>query len=378
MKGRGRRALCIGLGAVLVGIASLVVVLALQGTDDTDPVRQSPTDVPRAIPSDCSRNVDPELNAFFARVPDGSIVNFPPGGCYAQSQSILLKARAGLTIDGHGSTFRSSAPNDNTKLVPNWWLLRSRGITLRNLIAVGNFDDHGPPTPQRGSVTSNAGLSIYGGSDITVSNVVIRHIFGDGVTLGNSAYFDNTAPAEFPHNVRLDHLDISKAARHCVSASHVTGFWLEDSKLDDCYFHGLDAEKDLITDPLGDVHILRNIFTNYFAVGVVVPIGGHSSSPVDGIEIRGNRFPTLAIAAPCNQAIVVSGYPGQFFSNVVIENNEMLSWKVGIEVGLVLTGSIRNNRITHPPEARVNDCGPEHESNVVVLDSPGVVVADNG
>lgn len=363
---------------VAVAVLAAATVVVLTASRDGGPPRSSAPPirhVPPAITADCSRDVAAELNAFFGSVPDGSVVQFPPGGCYTQSDSVLLKARAGLTIDGGGSTFRSTAPNDNTKLVPNWWLMRVRNVTLRNLTAIGNFDDPGPPSPQRGSVTSNAGVAIYGGIDVFVRDVTIRNVFGDGVTLGNSAYFDNTAPAEFARNVHLERLNVSKAARHCISPSQVTGFWLEDSILDDCYLDGLDAEKDLLTDPLSDLHILRNTFTNYFAVGVVIPVGGSADNPVDGIEIRGNRFPTLPSAAVCNQAIAVGGYPGQFFSNVVIEGNEMLTWRVGIEVVRSLSGSIRDNVVRHPPEAKPNDCGPEHEADVVVSESPDVRLA---
>lgn len=360
---------------VVVAVAAAAAVPRLVRTEPDGP----PDDpdrpvhlVPETIAADCSRDVAAELNAFFASVPDGAAVRFPPGGCYSQSQSIRLTARADLAIDGRGSTFRSSAPNDNSTLVPNWWLVRVRNVALRNLTAVGNFDDPGPPSPQRGSVTSNAGVGIYGGTDVFVEDVTIRDVFGDGVTLGNSAYFDTTAPAEFPRNVHLERLDVRKAARHCISASHVTGFWLEDSTLDQCYLDGLDAEKDLLTDPLSGLHILRNTFSNYFAVGVLVPVGGDRSNPVDGIVIRGNKFPTLSISAVCNQAIVVGGYENQYFSQVVVEDNEMLTWRTGIEMVRVLSGSIRGNTIRHPAEAKPNDCGPGHEADVVLVGSPDV------
>ena len=255
--------------------------------------------VPSTITADCTRDVGRDLNDFLAAVPDGATVDFPAGACYAQSESVLLKGRNNLTIDGKGSTFRSSAPNDNSKLVPNWWLLRSRGITIRNLTAIGNFHDTGSPSPQRGSVTSNAGVSIYGGSDITVTGVTVRDVFGDGVTLGNAAYFD-PGPNELPVNVRLSGLDVRNAARHCVSVSHGTRIWVQDGKLDRCFLHGIDAEKDLQSDPLTDLHFLRLTITNYFSIGIVVPTGGLAGTPVDGIEIRGNHFPTLPVAAPCN------------------------------------------------------------------------------
>ncbi len=42
------------------------------------------------------------------------------------------------------------------------------------------------------------------------------------------------------------------------------------------------------------------------------------------------------------------------------------------------SGSIVDNVITHPAGTRVNDCGPDYEANVVLHDSPNVVVRNNG
>lgn len=364
------------------------ILYATTSNEPDRPLRRDGPELvpPGHIPTDCSRPVDAELNAWLATVPDGATVSFPPDACYAQQQSLTLKNRNDLTVDGHGATFKSSAPNDNSRLVPNWFLMRSDGITLKDMTIVGNFNDPGPPAAQRGSITSNAGVGIYGGADIEVSDVVIRHVFGDGVIVANAYYHDREDPTpEFSRNVRLKRLDISKAARHCVSPSQVTGFWLEDSKLNDCYLHGVDAEKDLLTDPMSDLHFLRNTVTNYFALGIVVPIGGApGNAPVDGIEIRGNTFPTLPLASVCNQAIAIGGYENQFFTNVVIEDNEIHSWKVAIMVTRVNSGRIRDNVITHPvagrdPEAppATTDCGPELEQNVVLRASSGVSVANN-
>lgn len=371
----------VAAGALLVLGLTILVVTRLGSSDR--PTR----DVPRSIVSDCSRPADPELNAWLATVPDGVTVNFRARTCYAQEQPLLLKKRKGLVINGHGATFKSFAQNDNTKLVPNWFLMRSQRIRLTNMVIVGNFDDLGPPSPQRGAVTSNAGVGIYGGREIDVINVAIRHVFGDGVTVANANYHDNEDPTpEFSQNVRLRHLDITDAARHCVSPDEVTGFWLEDSKLNNCYLDGVDAEKDHLSDPMSDLHFLRNTFSNYFSVGLVIAIGGApGNTPARGYEIRGNRFLTLPLAATCNPAITVGGYENQFFENVVIEDNHILSWKAGIDVIRIRSGRISNNTFTHPTQGtngnappRSQDCGPDHEANVGAVESGNILVSNNG
>ena len=328
-------------------VSAVAAMYGVPGKDRPEKASRAVRNVPATIASDCSRNVDAELNAFFAGVPDGAAVNFPRGACYAQAGSILLKGRSDLLIDGHNSTFKSSAPNDDSKLVPNWWLLRSRGITLRNMTTIGNFTDRGEPNVNRGSVTSNAGLSIYGGEKITVSELTVKDVFGDGITFGNAAYFD-PGTDEFPADVRISRIDVSNAARHCVSVSQGTDVWVTDGTLDRCFLDGIDAEKDLITDPLGDLHFLRLRVSNFFGVGIIVPIGGPVGSPVRGVEISDNEFTTVATASPCNQAIVVGGYENQYFDNVVIERNRIRSTWEGIKVFRALGGSVDGNRFTHP------------------------------
>jgi len=252
-------------------------------------------------------------------------------------------------------------------------LLLNRDITLRNFTVKGNFDDPRPPNIDRGSTTTNSGLGIFGNAGIHVEDVNIQHVFGDGVTVAIAWYEDlPTASHEVPSDVHLLRIHVDKAARHCVTPAQVTGFWLVDSTLNDCYLDGVDAEKDRIDDLLGNLHFLGNTISNYFGVGLVVGIGGPRESPVDGIEIRNNRFPTLAAASVCNSPITVSGYPEQYFANVKIEENKLLSWRAAIVVDRVLSGSIRKNIVTHPARASKGECGASRDSNVVVLNSPKV------
>lgn len=357
----------------VVAVALLVTGVVLM-TTRTRPRERT---VPSSIPADCSRPVDNELNAFLATVADGSTVNFQPGKCYAQIGPVTLKGRKHLTIDGRGATLRSWAPNDNSKFVPQWAVIRSQNLALHDFRIVGNFDDPGPPNAARASVTTNAGVAVEGSTGIALTDLTILNVFGDGVLLENSAHHD-TEPAEYPKDVRVTRLRVDRAARHCFGVSQGTGLWLQDSTLNNCYLDGIDIEKDVVDEPIGDIHIVNNRISNYFAIGVVVAIGGPRENPVRGITIRGNHFPTLALATVCDQPIVVGIYPNQYFSDIQIENNQMVSWRVAIEVVRVLDGSIRNNRITHPPEARPNNCEPEHEDNVVRNDSPNLAVSHNG
>ncbi len=66
--------------------------------------------VPASIPADCSKNVDAELSTFINGLAAGTTVQFPAGGCYAQSGRIMVRDKRDLTIDGNGSPFRAVHP----------------------------------------------------------------------------------------------------------------------------------------------------------------------------------------------------------------------------------------------------------------------------
>jgi hypothetical protein len=95
---------------------------------------------------------------------------------------------------------------------------------------------------------------------------------------------------------------------------------------------------------------------------------------VTGVEIRGNRFPTLPTASVCNQQIVVGGYPDQHFAGVVIAGNEMYAYAEAVRV-FRSAGRIEANTVTHPPNPAWTACGVQPGQEVTALDSPNMVVA---
>lgn len=375
------RAKGVVLGVVLLVAVAGAVVLRSRSTPLPHSAGSGPTEViegvPASIAADCSRPVQREIADYIRSVPDGSTIRFPAAGCYAQDSRIEIRQKRRLTILGNGATFRSSTPNDNNDNQPNWYLFKSTGISMTDMVIIGNFHDTGAPSVDRGSVVSNAGVSVYGGGDITLTDLNISDVFGDGVQVAKS-WVEDTFEPEVPSNVRVSRLKVNTAARHCVSTSQVVGFWLEDSELTRCFLFGLDAERDVEEDPLTDLHFLRNTFSDNFGGGLYVPIGGRDASPSSGVEIRGNRFLTLNTAAVCNQQVYIGAYPGQSHTNVVIEDNEMVAWMEGIVLTNTLSGSVQNNKITRDPKSAKDDCGVGRNDYVGLLDSSRVVVSENG
>src|SRR4051794_40510241 len=130
------------LGLAVAVAAGVVRVSGDDGPSAGRPIEDLPANghaVPLSIASDCSQDVERELTGFFAGVPDGSDVQFPRDGCYAQGGRIEVRDKRDVTIDGNGSTFKSSAPNSGLAVAPNWLLLRGRRVRLTDMKVVGNF-----------------------------------------------------------------------------------------------------------------------------------------------------------------------------------------------------------------------------------------------
>jgi hypothetical protein len=370
---------------VLALVVVAVLVLRSAGEEESPPADTHA--IPASIASDCSKDVHAELNAFFDRVPAGATVRFASHGCYAQGDSIEVRDKARLTIDGNGSTFRSSFENTATRGAhPNWLILRARDVRIKNMKIVGNFHLGGKRSQQRVNQIStegeagatsqpNAGIGIYGGDGVSVTDLDIRDVFGDGVLTGVTEYVDPSRPSETPRDVHVKRVTSTKAARHCFSPNQVIGFWLEDSVGRDCWYGALDAELDAPAQTLQDVHLLRNTFSDFNMLGIFVPVAGDGDNTRD-IEIRGNRFLTPP-DQPCNTIVEVGVYPEnpRTFKHVVVEDNEIHTGAIAVSFDHVDGGSIKGNRVTY------KDIGceptPDPTPFVRVTHSQRVKVGDN-
>ena len=366
---------------LLVLLGAVAVLLALSPAT----ARAATHTVPAWIPDDCSANVQTQLNSFIAGVPDGSTIQFPAGRCYAQNDRIVVRDKRDLVIDLNGSTFRNSAANDGTLIRPNWMLLRDRNTRIQNGTIVGNFNLTGARSQARVNDATvngvgnqfNPGVGVWGGDTVSVTDLKISKVFGDGVLTGLGYYIDGSAtdPLNTPTNVRIERVEVTTTARHCISPSQGNGVWLEDSVLKDCWYGGLDAElDDPNRDVLKNVHLLRNTFDGFFMFGIALPVAGNSNTT--DIEIRGNRFLTPP-DNQCNQTILVGAYPTNpnTFSRVTVDNNDIVTHGLAVSFDHVVGGSLQHNKIT---QTDINCSYPNPTPITRVTNSSSVTVADNG
>ena len=360
-------------------VASTTTTTVAPTTTTTVPPTTSPTPAP--APGVC--NVKPAdgaaaITSAVKGCPDGSTVLFPAGRTYRQADKILVERRKNLVIDGNGSTFVSSAPNDawdnmyNAR--PNWMVVEGVNVTLRNMTIRGNLPA-GPRGILRGN-QYNAGVIVYGGNGVSVTDVSVYSVFGEFVVSNPSGFYygGGALDGQVPTNVRVVRLRGEHAARQCVAVTAAQGFWLEDSTLKDCYQNGVDVEPDVAGVPLRDVHVLRNTISEYYFSALTVPTA-YRSGDVDGVEFRGNT--TSSPSDTCYPAVLAGGVQGNSFvlSNIVVADNTLKTLHDGVVEHYVGSGSITGNKmsITVSP----NYCGPPRGVAVRLTNSPAVVVSSN-
>ena len=314
-----------------------------------------------------------------ASCPDGSTVQFPVGAVYHQTDPIDVADRRNLVIDGGGSRFLSSVPNVDV-VKPNWQIRRGTNVTIRNMTVEGNFKLAGPRSLLTVSGMAvnqrNSGFFILGGDGVTIADVEVKDVFGDLVTVVPSNWPSGLGAAdggEVARNVRLQRIDGTRAARQCITVTSASGFWLEDSTLRDCWYGGVDLERDEPGETQRDVHILRNTFDGFNLFAIALPLPGNDGA-TNGVEIRGNKIvtPGDTCFAPIMAGYLLSG-PARFW-NVVIEDNEVKTLHNGIVLDRVQDGSVRRNRIERTVPASL--CGPPAGVPVVLTNS-AVVVSEN-
>ncbi len=184
--------------AAAVGLVVALVAVLFAATASTSDVAPTPvvtpmpdatstfvpkTDgiaVPSTIDATGASDVASALQRWLATVPDGSQVDFKPGGTYRLSRALEIGTdRHGLTLEGNGATLKSSGDSSSQSSL---FIVSGAGIRILNFNLVGN-------SPAPGTYLSGQeyayGVLAYGASNLEVANVTIRDVYGDGLMVSN-------------------------------------------------------------------------------------------------------------------------------------------------------------------------------------------------
>ena len=329
-----------------------------------------------------------------ASCPDGqsnapTVIRFPPKSNYHHDDSIELRHRRNIILDGQGSTFTAT----NRSAVTNWSqliLFKARNVVVRNFHMVGNFQPDRAVYPRRQIMShyceAQAGVAFYGGVNITVEDSTSRFACGDGFGAYTSrAYSDGKGipneAMEIPTDLVMQRLATYSTARMCWGATTGTRVTIVDNYCEDAWSGVVDMETDTREESVTDIVIARNRAKAFNIYGVLVPVGGPSGF-VRNIKVHDNVFETPPDNA-CYPSVWIGTAqysPALRFAEVEVFNNTIHAIGAAVAFFHVDGGSIRSNTVYRLPTTGggtiVQECG-WGEGHFVVDDSTGVTVADN-
>jgi hypothetical protein len=281
--------------------------------------------VPASVPDDCSVPVEDQLMAWLATVPDGSTVRFGAGRCYGQDGTITLADRTGLVIDGQGSEFRALTPGGSHRA--NWRLLNGANLTVRNM-AVRGFNPQGLYDHD---LEWQHGFAIEGVQGMTLSDVQVREVWGDGVDVyrggPSHACGDDASSAR---DVLITDALIERVGRQGVAVVDAERVALQDSTIGPVAWANVDIETDDGCEIAREITVARNSFGSN-GWGVIVNQGFGADPQVGAVSVTDNvqTAPTVDTGIltpdPCRAPVRVRSPAGLYRDGYSFARNSFLT-----------------------------------------------------
>jgi len=343
-------------GAVSTLIGGLALAFALggcggfTGTGGSGPPAVGlDRSVPASIPSDCSRDVTPNLLAWIGSVPDGSVLQFARNGCYRIDGTLRIEGRNNLTFEGNGATFKPLT--DGTELGPRaararavFFFVTGSNITLQNLTVRGAF----------GLGLNQIGYSLEAQHAFVVGQTVAFHlknvnaydVYGDFVYVG-----------PYTRNVLVEHSVFDRSGRQGWDVAGGSNITFDSNYISNVAHATIDLEPANTGDvdgltisnntiqagrlmffSIGGVPVRMNNFRilNNLLVNKPLKIQANVQGTMTNLTISGNR----SEGSDYDTGVDQSG-GGAFFinnaTNVVVTNNQaVMTWgrnTTGVNLG---------------------------------------------
>ncbi len=333
--------------------------------------------VPASIPADCSRPVEQDLASFLASVPDGATVRFAAQGCYGQDESLIVKDRSNLTLDGNGATFKIITTTHNTEYFrSNLRIQRGSNITLENMTVVGAC----APGQCQSDVTPPAkdgyvqyGIDLESTAGPTIDNVHVRDVLSDGIGVEGTLDPNCCWGGQPTSNLTIQNSHIERVGRQGISITDLDTGVIRNTTIENGPETGIDIEVDNPGFVARHIKILGNTFAAIHANAI--SNGGIGSDPdVGDIDIENN---TMTGPSPsCAEGTIYLRTPGPstpsvFRSGYTIEGNHFLGRAAFVQAERIKGLDVENNTTSF------NEIGCGEKAAVELTDSHGVAVANN-
>ncbi len=186
------------------------------------------------------------LHKWFKSLPAGATVTMHPGSCYLVNEGVKLKNAQGLTVSG-GEFKIATVPQDvrgkseRDKGHAVFWLIGGSHLTFESMQIVGanqgGYHQH---------LAFEAGIRSDGVDGLTVSNVTVTNVFGDGIELNvlRGAQDDSGKIIRPSENVTVTHVTVNGAGRTGVALAGASDVSMSAVHLSHIGINDFDLEAD--------------------------------------------------------------------------------------------------------------------------------------
>ena len=326
----------------IVWIRALTVVAATAASQLVAPASAAAVvSPPSSIATDCSRDVSAQLNAFFAAVPDHTLVRLPASACYRTETEVAVRDKTGLVLDGNGAVLRRTALSPRELRYPqanaHLRFVRLTESVITGLHVQGTNTVSDLPSKAVGYGAYDVqfefehGYSFHGARNVVLRESTADAVWGDGVNVTGIDQYSKTTS----DGVRIERVTIDRNGRQGITViarnTVIDGAVIKHSRR-----AGIDLEPNTVRTPVVGVEI-RNSRINSWLLAVAS--GG--AGTVDDVLIADNVIERTGIPF-----IYVRASDGTRRHNWRVTHNTVLS-ELGSPAAAMRFENVSNVLVAH-------------------------------
>lgn len=196
---------------------------------------------PGTINTTCTADDTAALNAFFAGLSAGSVVNLASGGCYNVTTTLAIHNLSSLTLNGNGSTIKQTVAGIGDDSVdPIVSLIEDSHLNVNHLTLDGKYDG---ATNGGDFYEGNYGWLLEADAGVILNNDTTENIQGDFLILQapNDVLDGSTA---LNTNVTVKNSTFTSAGYHGLTVESANGALFTHDAFSDMGVDAMDFEFD--------------------------------------------------------------------------------------------------------------------------------------
>jgi hypothetical protein len=265
---------------------------------------------PASITHDCTSDVAHELQSWLDSVPDNSAITLMRDACYRVDETITLRNRHRLLLDGNGALLKVVTTGDRSRQT----LVLSGGgdLTVRNLTVRGANPEAGATrSAYHPELEAQHAFQISGASSVLLDHVQASDVYGDFVYVGPS-------PDKRPsRDVTIANSRFERSGRQGISITDGQGVTIESNAIGEVARSLFDVEPNATWQSTRSIRIVGNV--TGASVNFWFADKG-AAADVGDIQIIGNRM-----TAATGGLMWVFARSGAYRGPFVVENNQLIA-----------------------------------------------------